>query len=423
MSFPETRVVVLVVDDEDPVRRTIQDWLLEANLGVDVLTAQDPESALLHAHQQTIDLAILDWNLGAGVNGLELLQDLYEFNPNIIAIMITAYADQATPLDAMRRGVRDYLDKNQELTRHSFLSAVERQLNYIRPAKRERRLHQELVSFRSSVEKILPLVDSLSALSDPVTLPEVIGSFFRFVMTLTGARDGVLYSRHYDPDKPDPETCRVYDLHGDLLQIPLVPFPQSIAGTVISMQETCLMNNLPDHEKSQSIELQPYEVGKFSLLAVPLAVAPGIHVVIELFDKQKNGERDPEGFTQRDLLVLRDSSQFGVEILRQTLSQRRTHRLLLDALGAALKASEGVTRSIMVQPVSKNTPTEEVILEQLQEGLERSGESENQAQETIRLAEAIRILNLRHGNLAIRHCTEMVEKITDLLDEVTGYQA
>src|SRR5580704_11579753 len=124
-SDPET---ILVVDDEDPVRRTICEWLEGARLGCRVLAAADAEAALVHANSRRIDLAILDWNLGAGNDGLQLLEDLTVFNPDVVAIMITGFAHQATPLDAMRMGVRDYLDKNQDLDRGTFLRAVRRQL-------------------------------------------------------------------------------------------------------------------------------------------------------------------------------------------------------------------------------------------------------------------------------------------------------
>src|SRR5207249_8539258 len=132
-----------------------------------ILTAHDAESALHLANQQTIDLAILDWALGAGDDGLQLLQDLYEFNPHVVAIMVTGYANQATPLDAMRMGVRDYLDKNQDLNKDTFLHAVRRQLEHIRPAKRERLLHESLAAFRETVEKIGPPVQSAAAVNDP----------------------------------------------------------------------------------------------------------------------------------------------------------------------------------------------------------------------------------------------------------------
>src|ERR1700730_12935128 len=128
---------ILIVDDEEPVRKTFREWLEGANLGCRILAAAGAQAALVLANQHSIDLAILDWNLGAGNDGLQLLEDLTLFNPEVVAIMITGFAHQATPLDAMRMGVRDYLDKNQELDREVFLKAVTRQLERIGPAKRE----------------------------------------------------------------------------------------------------------------------------------------------------------------------------------------------------------------------------------------------------------------------------------------------
>ena len=165
--MPET---VLIVDDEDGVRRTFVEWL-HAAPNVRVLAAADAEAALRHANAEPIDLAVLDWNLGSGSDGLRLLEDLVEFRPDVVAILVTGFANQATPLDALRMGVRDYLDKNQDLNRETFLAAVERQLALVRPAKRQRELNQSLASFRQAVEVALPLVRSAAALNDPVPLP------------------------------------------------------------------------------------------------------------------------------------------------------------------------------------------------------------------------------------------------------------
>src|SRR5437763_644025 len=172
---------ILIVDDEESVRKTFREWLEGADLGCRILTAGDAEAALVQANQHTIDLAILDWNLGAGNDGLRLLEDLALFNPDVVAIMITGFAHQATPLQAMRMGVRDYLDKNQDLDRATFLRAVRRQLDRIRPARRERRLHQGLVAFRAAVEKVLPLVQAAAAMTDPVPLPSAVHNLFHFL--------------------------------------------------------------------------------------------------------------------------------------------------------------------------------------------------------------------------------------------------
>src|SRR5438094_7182708 len=218
---------ILIVDDEEPVRKTFREWLESASLGCRLLSAPDAETALVLANDNVIDLAILDWALGAGDDGLQLLQDLYEFNPDVVAIMVTGFANQATPLDAMRMGVRDYLDKNHDLNKDTFLSSVRRQLEHIRPAKRERQLHETLVAFRETVEKILPLVQSAAALNDPVPLPDAIGSLFRFLLVTTRAKDGVLLVRHYDAERAT-ETCQVYDAQGKKLDTALVPFARSV---------------------------------------------------------------------------------------------------------------------------------------------------------------------------------------------------
>jgi ActR/RegA family two-component response regulator len=402
----EPAETILIVDDEEPVRRTFTEWLDGANLGCRILAASDAESALVLANQNTIDLAVLDWNLGAGNDGLQLLEDLSVFNPDVVAIMVTGYAHQATPLDAMRMGVRDYLDKNQDLNRETFLKAVRRQLERIRPARRERRLHQGLVAFRSAVEKVLPLVQAAAALHDPVPLPAAIGHLFRFLMRTTGARDGVLFVRGYEATRTPAEICRAYDRNGEVLTAALVPFARSLAASVVSRQETCILNNL---ERAGVGELQPFELGRRSLLAAPLNVAAGLQVVLELFDK------DGEGFTEADKRLASSAAEFGAEMLRQALAERQTHQVLFDAVGAALGASDTFAASLQ-----SDAPPPAAVMEELRQGFAAAPDAALDPDETVRLAEAVRVLAVKHGPAAVRHCIRLVESLRTLLDEATG---
>jgi two-component system, NtrC family, nitrogen regulation response regulator NtrX len=402
---------VLIVDDEEPVRRTFREWLEGADLGCEVLTAADAEAALLQANRRTIDLAILDWNLGAGNDGLHLLEDLYLFNPDVAAIMITGFAHQATPLDAMRMGVRDYLDKNQDLDRDTFLRAVRKQLDHIRPAKRERWLHRCLIAFREAVEKVLPLAQAAAALNDPVPLPHAVGSLFRFLLRTTGAADAVLLVRGYDAARTPPETCRVYDASGAPLAVELVPFARSLAGTVVSLQEPFILTRLD--ESAGAVQLQPFERGRHSLLAAPMNVSAGVQVVLELFDKV--GE-----FTEDDRRLVAAAADFGAEMLRQALAERQTHQVLLDAVGAALGASESVAASLRGGAAARaEEPPPAAIMDQLRQGLSAAPAPAADAGETLRLAEAVRVLALRHGPAAVRHCTRLVDEVRALLDEIT----
>ena len=409
---------VLIVDDEEPVRRTFREWLEGADLHCSILTAADAESALLQANRQIIDLAILDWNLGAGNDGLQLLEDLAVFNPEVVAIMITGFAHQATPLDAMRMGVRDYLDKNQDLDRTTFLRAVRRQLDRIRPARRERRLHDGLVAFRSSVEKVLPLVQASAALNDPLPLPAAVQGLFRFLARTTGARDGALIVRGYDADRDPAEICRVYNMEGAPIEGPLASFARSVAGGVVSLQEPSAMTQLDRAAATGSVELHPFEKGRRSLLAAPLDVAPGLQVVLELFDKEPQNET---GFTDADRRLAAAAADLGGEMLRQALAERQTRRVLFDAVEAALGASDSMAESLRGAG-RPDDPPPEAVLECLKETLGANSGATMDAGETLRLAEAVRVLALRHGPSAVRHCTAMAESLRRLLDEAAGVE-
>lgn len=402
---------ILIVDDEEPVRRTFADWLHEAQLDCNILSAADAEAALKIANQQPIDLAILDWALGAGEDGLQLLQDLYTFHPDVIAIMITGFANQATPLDAMRMGVRDYLDKNHDLSRDTFLHAVRKQLDMIRPAKRARRLHQSLAAFREAVGKVLPLVQSAAALNDPVPLPEAIRGLVRFLAQITRAKDGVLLVRYYDPGRTPPESCTVYDADGRRLDTLLAPFARSVAGTAVSMQEACAMNDLSE---AGAIELQPFEKERRSLLAAPLSVASGIHVVIELFDKTGGP------FTPEDQRIAQAAAELGTELLRQALGQRDSQQMLFDAIQAALQATERITATLpSVLKPSQAEPPPQQVLDQLRDSLRKSSQETALAERNLALAEAIRVLGVKHGPAAVDHCLRLVTNVQALLDDVT----
>jgi ActR/RegA family two-component response regulator len=402
---------ILIVDDEEPVRQTFVEWLESADLSCRILTASDAEGALVQANHNLIDLAILDWNLGAGHDGLRLLEDLYLFNPDVVAILVTGFAHQATPLDAMRMGVRDYLDKNQDLDREAFLASVQKQLGRIRPAKRARLLHQSLAAFRAAVEKILPLVQSTAALTDPVPFPAAVRGLLQFLVRVCGGQSGVLLVRNYDAARQPPELCRAYGLDGQELAGTLVPHARSIAGSVSSMQSAARMNDLGQETSREGVELQPFEKGHRSVLAVPMTIAPGIQVVLELFDKP--------AFTAADEQMAGAAAELGADLLRGDLAEKQTRQLLFDAVASALEASDRLSTSLLKGPDEMDGASPE-ILEALRKGLDGVPDKPTDARATIRLAEAVRLLAMRHGPTAVDHCIRLVEDLGRLLDGVTG---
>ncbi len=398
---------VLIVDDEESVRRTFQEWLESSGLNARIFAAADAETALQIANTQPVDLAVLDWNLGSGSDGLRLLEDIVEFRPDVVAILITGFAHQATPLEALRMGVRDYLDKNHDLTREKFLDAVRKQLERIRPAKRQRELNNSLAAFREAVERILPIVQTTAAFNDPVPMPQAVRSLLQFLIRTSGATDGALLVRHVINDGT--ETAAVYGPTGAALAIPPVPFSQSLAASVVSHQEPMVLNT-PLLERDGAVQLMPFETGRSSILAAPLPVGGGTTVVLELFDK-------PEpGFSLHDRQLVAAAMEVGADLLRQAMAERQTQRLLFDAVEAALQATTNVTE-VLGNP-SEAPPA--AIIESLKLGLAEDTNAIADPDTTLRLVEAVRALAMRHGPTAVEHCVKVVTDLRKLLDGITG---
>lgn len=108
MQTNRTTHTVLLVDDDAGARRGLVDLL--AHAGYSVLEAATAADARRLAEQQEPALAVLDLVLPDG-DGLSLLTELRACWPTLPAIVVTAYVEPRSIVEAMRRGAVDYLAK------------------------------------------------------------------------------------------------------------------------------------------------------------------------------------------------------------------------------------------------------------------------------------------------------------------------
>jgi len=99
---------ILVVDDDLVVRRMLGDTLGRA--GYQVVAAASSAEALRLAADDEPALAIIDLVLPDG-DGIELLGSLRAAWPALPAVVVTAYVEPRSIVEAMRRGAVDYLGK------------------------------------------------------------------------------------------------------------------------------------------------------------------------------------------------------------------------------------------------------------------------------------------------------------------------
>ncbi|MEW6259488.1 MAG: response regulator [Thermodesulfobacteriota bacterium] len=100
---------VLVVDDEAIVRDSTRDWLMEEG-GFVVDTAESGLDAIALLQQGAYHLMLLDIKM-PGMDGVDVLRKAKEIRPDLVVIMMTAYATVETAVDAMKIGALDYLVK------------------------------------------------------------------------------------------------------------------------------------------------------------------------------------------------------------------------------------------------------------------------------------------------------------------------
>lgn len=110
MSEPERKATLLLVDDEDPLRRIARD-LLEFQ-GYTVFEAPSGEKALEIYREQggVIDVVLLDLAM-PGMDGRETFHALRAVNPRVKVILASGYAAGADAVEMLGQGLRAFIEK------------------------------------------------------------------------------------------------------------------------------------------------------------------------------------------------------------------------------------------------------------------------------------------------------------------------
>jgi len=131
--------VILLIDDDDSLRRVMEFSLTEA--GHTVQTAASGEDGLRLFEKGNFDAVITDITM-PGMSGMEVLAKVRQRVPTIPVIVITAYGTIESAVEAMKQGAFDYITKpfNRDELRLTLEKAI-----------KMRRLEKENVELRAEV--------------------------------------------------------------------------------------------------------------------------------------------------------------------------------------------------------------------------------------------------------------------------------
>jgi DNA-binding NtrC family response regulator len=99
---------ILVVDDEEIIRDNLERILTEEQYRVS--TVATGAKGLAFMVDNDIDLVLLDLNL-PDINGLDVLRQARELDPDLLVIIITGYSSVESAVQALKLGAYDYIKK------------------------------------------------------------------------------------------------------------------------------------------------------------------------------------------------------------------------------------------------------------------------------------------------------------------------
>jgi len=189
------KATILVVDDEALIR-----WSLSERLkadGYDVLEA-DTGRAALEKVPEGVDLVLLDYRL-PDTDGVTILRKIKEFDPDMLVILLTAYASVETAVEAMKLGAYHFANKPFNLD--EVAATVERALETTR-LRREVRQYVTNAARPYALQRIVGSSPVITALRHMVAR---VASSPASTVLLTGesgtGKDLVAKVIHYGSDR------------------------------------------------------------------------------------------------------------------------------------------------------------------------------------------------------------------------------
>ncbi len=159
--------VVLIIDDEEEIRESIELLLNSEGLSTD--TAANGEQGLKKIEENSYDAVLLDLML-PGKSGMEVQKEIKLIDPTLPVIIITAIGAVETAVTATKEGSFDYITKpwnNEKLVVIATNAIKQRQLlsenMQLRRALKERFGYDNIVGKSEKILRVLDLVSQVAA--------------------------------------------------------------------------------------------------------------------------------------------------------------------------------------------------------------------------------------------------------------------
>ena len=146
---------ILLIEDEEPIRRVLSKILTEENKGYEITESEDGKDGFLKLTKEDYDLVLCDIKMPK-MDGVEVLQNVRENGINIPFIMLTGHGNISTAVEAMKAGAFDFISKPPDLNRL---------LTSVRNALEIKNLVSENTKLKKRIEKKYKIIGESEAIN------------------------------------------------------------------------------------------------------------------------------------------------------------------------------------------------------------------------------------------------------------------
>lgn len=154
---------ILVIDDERSIRNTLKDILEYEKYEVDL--AEDGRKGLDMVKHTEYDIVLCDIKMPE-MDGIEVLEHLYELSPDVPVIMISGHGNIDTAVESIKKGAYDFIEKPLDLNRLliTIRNAMDKSslVNETRILKKKVSKKYEIVGESQAIKKVTGMADRVA---------------------------------------------------------------------------------------------------------------------------------------------------------------------------------------------------------------------------------------------------------------------
>ncbi|WP_281323500.1 sigma-54-dependent transcriptional regulator [Flavobacterium aestivum] len=246
---------ILIIEDEEAIRRVLVSILSEENESYQVEVAEDGVVGLAKIKNSDYDLVLCDIKMPK-MDGVELLEAAKKVDPELPIVMISGHGDMETAINTMRLGAFDYISKPPDLNRL---------LNTVRNALDKKKLVVENKILKKKVSKKHEIIGNSESINQVKVMIEKVAKTDARVL-ITGpngtGKELVAHQLHNNSDRSNAPMVEV-----NCAAIPTELIESELFGHIKGAFTSAVKDRLGKFEVANKGTIFLDEIGDMSLSA------------------------------------------------------------------------------------------------------------------------------------------------------------